>query len=425
MFTNSVYHQLLYFYFQDYIFQLPEAERSKFTQRRFFGKLRSCLLTIALAIKNRNSSNPTSLHQALANKKWVFVFGKNNYESTRFLADADFVFVSDSTRKYKADHPIVLLPIKRRLKNYFKFFSLLKYLRSKEGERASQISDTIFSSLGWMEGFHEVIKTYQPKMIVFSNDHSYVPRSLFLAAKASGIPTVYIQHASISSYLPPLDFDLSLLEGDDALEKYKRKGVRGRVELIGIPRFDPFLIRKRKEPSSKIKSIGIAFNTVDSLHKIASLINAVMLAIPEITVIVRSHPKENRDVKESLTNDSPGLIYSDSRSESPFDFILRCDLLIAGDSSIHLEAKMLNVDSVYLDLSEAGSTYDLYGYIKKGLIKELPGNEALVEYIQTYPALRTGNRVAQFYNAALGSEFEGKSARFAREKIDNFLKGER
>lgn len=62
----------------------------------------------------------------------------------------------------------------------------------------------------------------KPKAMVFSNDHTTLPRAFLKAAQDEGIKTIYLQHASVSKKIPfpPLEFDYALLEGHDALEKY-------------------------------------------------------------------------------------------------------------------------------------------------------------------------------------------------------------
>src|SRR5882762_5870664 len=133
---NELYHKILYFFFQDYIFGLPESERKKFVARGFFGKLKSILITIILSQKRKATTREVDkLRPVLTEKKWVFVFGKNNYEATKFLGDEGFVFVTDSKRKYHSQHDIILLPIRRKLRSFISFFSLVKHLKDVERKR--------------------------------------------------------------------------------------------------------------------------------------------------------------------------------------------------------------------------------------------------------------------------------------------------
>ncbi|MFZ5969967.1 MAG: hypothetical protein ACOYXA_00075 [Bacteroidota bacterium] len=415
---NQLYHKILYFYFQEYIFRIPQAEREKFIGTHFWAKVRHMLL--ALLLSRRRARTYPALEKQIKGKRWVFIFGKNNYEATRFLADAGFVFVTESPRSFKHDHEIFLLPVRRRLTDFFRFIPTYLYLRKHE-PRAPQVFDAVFAAQGWLEAFQRIVKTFRPEAIVFSNDHSMVPRALFYAAKSAGIPTIYVQHASISPYMPPLEFDLSLLEGNDALEKYRAKGIDGRVLLIGVPKMDHFIQRKRTIPAPFIRTVGIAFNTVDSHEKIRTLIDFLHKGSARLKFVIRPHPKDYRPLPLPT---SSFFSYSDSKSESPADFILRCDLIIAGDSSIHLEARLLNVDSIYYNLSESQSTYDLYGYLQTGLVKEFSDAGQILAYFEGYRPEEVEHffPVIQRYHAGFATEVEGASSLTAIQAIDRFLR---
>jgi len=418
---REIYHKILYFYFQDYIFHLPDSEREKFVQQGLWRKLKAITIAIYLSQKKRASSKSIDeMRSVLEGKKWVFVFGKNNYEATKFLSSNGFVFISDSKRNYKTEHDIFVLPVRRRLRYFFSFIPVIRYLLSTEGKRVKVIFDAVFASMGWVEAFREIIEVYRPKAIVFSNDHSIIPRALFLTAKEYRVPTFYVQHATIAKEMPPLEYDLSLLEGADAFDKYSLKGIKGQVQLIGIPRFDAYVSRRRAEYAETLTCIGIAFNTVDSFVKVIQIVKAIKDSRPDIQIILRGHPKDRRDFESGLVEIMHLVTFSDSRTESPFDFILRCDLLIAGDSSIHLEAKMLNVESVFYDLASDGSTiHDLYGYRKNNLIKSTTSLPELIEFIHE-PAFEQGVST-KYYNDALGTAHEGRSSAYAIESINQFL----
>ena len=65
----------------------------------------------------------------------------------------------------------------------------------------------------------EILKKYNPKILFLSNDHSPFNRCLLHHSKSMGIKTIYMQHASVSDKFPPLEFDYSLLDGQESFEK--------------------------------------------------------------------------------------------------------------------------------------------------------------------------------------------------------------
>src|SRR5690606_26972857 len=135
----------------------------------------------------------------------------------------------------------------------------------------------------------------------------------------------------------------------------------------------------------------------------------------------RAHPKDKRDLQQSFLEIRHLILESDPRIESPFDFILKCDLLIAGDSSIHLEARMLNIRTVVVDMAESDSTiYDLYGYCETGLVKKIDSMDELIQFIRN-PSFEEQVSV-KYYNHALGEIYEGNSGKFAIDEIERFLR---
>jgi len=402
MISKEFYHKLLYFYFQDYIFELPEYEKRKYIREGFFAKLKMMAIGLLLNFKEvfkKPELDPSPLY----NSNWVFVFGKNNYDATNFLEEDNFVFVTDRKRIFSNSEGIIQLPHRVKFRHYIKFISIFFLLLKIEGKRTYQLIDLIFNSIGWMEAFDNAVKKFKPKSITFSNDHSYIPRALLLMAKKNKVPTIYIQHATVTGSFPPLEFDLNLLEGQDAFDKYKAKGINGTVKFIGMPRFDKFYTKRKESVRGDIKTVGFAFNTVDSIDIIYEAIKDLIKELPSIKVVVRKHSKDPRDFKTPLKNINGNIIFSDSLSEDSFGFLLGCDLLIAGDSAIHLDACMLNVVSYYYNFSSGSKIKDLYGFLEKGFIKELTSIEDMSNHIKEGLSGRDVFMHAKYYNLLIGA----------------------
>jgi hypothetical protein len=244
---------------------------------------------------------------------------------------------------------------------------------------------------------------------VFSNDHNDDTRSLLLACRAEGVPTAYVQHASVSANFPPLGFDLSLLEGQDALDKYRQCGpVHGRVELVGMPKADAYLNQKNMVPA--VRCVGIACNIHDPMPAIIDTLAYVVKALPELTFTMRPHPSDGRDFGP-LRKLLPALQWSSARQENVFDFLLRQDALVAADTSTHLEATLLNVASIYYRFGTNPLTNDYYGYAARGLVERADTPEALAATLHRYAQRKPADlyRRAAYYNATLGTPDEGRS----------------
>ena len=266
---------------------------------------------------------------------------------------------------------------------------------------------------GVKEGAIHYIKAHRPKLIIFSNDHNPYIRAFLLGSIKCNVPTVYIQHASVSNLFPPLSFTYSLLDGKDSLLKYESVGnCSGEIHLLGIPKYDKY-ISYRKDIKD-LNTIGIGYNAFDDIDNINTIVSELNTKFPLKYIIIRSHPSDKRELTLSNLNN---VFISNSVKENSFEFINKIDLLICGDSSLHLEAAMLNRPCVYYRFTNT-DIFDYYGYLKKRINIYIKNNEELMLYIAQYRFEAPGPYIhTKFYNEAIMSDFEGHST----EKIIDFL----
>lgn len=365
--------------------------------------------------------NPEPLHGRI----WLYVVSQNNYDSLSFLREArkDTVLVAGQSKqigRYQAQ--VNRLSLRRKLLYYWQFPLALSGLIRTEGWRAWRFFDLIFNAIGYYEVYCRALRHYQPRAVVFANDHNDDARALLLACRAEGVPTAYVQHASVSTNFPPLGFDLSLLEGQDALDKYLQCGpVYGQVALVGMPKADEFLHQKNLNPM--VRHVGIACNVLDNTEAITEALNYLLPQFPALTFTFRAHPGDTRDFS-FLQAQHPQLVFSNARQESVFEFLTKQDALIAADTSTHLEATLLNVASLYYRFNTHATTDDYYGYVARGLAERantLPElGTLLARYAQHKPT--DLYRRAAYYNATLGTPEEGHSRERAARLLDEWLK---
>ena len=364
--------------------------------------------------------NPEDLH----GKVWLYVVSANNYDALEFIKQArpDAVLLAGQAKNIgRYNGAVNRLSLRRKLLYYWQFPVVFWGLLRLEGRRAWRFFDFIFYAVGYYEVYRRALRHYRPRAVIFSNDHNDDTRSLLLACRAEGVPTAYIQHASVSTSFPPLGFGLSLLEGQDALDKYRFCGpVHGRVELVGMPKADAFLGAKNTQP--RISQVGLACNVHDPLPALTKVLTYLLGELPELTFTMRPHPSDPRDFGP-LRRALPRLQWSDARQENVFAFLQRHDALIAADTSTHLEATLLNLVSIYYRFSANSAIHDYYGYVARGLVdqaRNLPELGALLhQYRAQKPA--TNFRRAAYYNATLGTEHEGHSQALAVQLIADWL----
>lgn len=372
-----------------------------------------------------NVFQPIQNPENLRGKVWLYAVSQNNYDSLYFLREArpDAVLVAGQSKQLgRYNGQVNRLSLRRKLLYYGQLPGVYRALRRTEGERARRFFDLIFNAIGYYEVYRRALQHYRPQAVVFANDHNDDARALLLACHAEGVPTAYVQHASVSTNFPPLGFDLSLLEGQDALDKYRQCGpVRGRVELVGMPKADTFLSRKNQNP--QVQRVGVACNTLDTTEAITETLDYLLREFPGLTFTFRPHPGDLREFS-FLRRQHPQLQFSDARQQNVFEFLQQQDALIAADTSTHLEATLLNLASLYFRFGSHTVADDYYCYVAHSLVPRaatLPELAALLRAYQEHKPPDLYQRAA-YYNATLGTPDEGHSQQRAARLLDEWLK---
>ncbi|WP_240047306.1 hypothetical protein [Hymenobacter nivis] len=355
---------------------------------------------------------------------WLYVVSANNYEALQFIQQSQpgAVLVAGQGKNIgRYNGAVQRLSLRRKLLYYWQYPGALAGLWRREGPRAWRFFDLIFYAIGYYEVYGRALRNYRPRAVVFANDHNDDARAMLLACRAAGIPTAYVQHASVSANFPPLGFDLSLLEGQDALDKYRRCGpVRGRAALVGMPKADAYLARRNTAPA--VRRVGLACNIHDPLPALADTLAYLAGALPELTLTLRPHPSDTRDFGP-LHRQLPQVQWSDARQQNVFEFLETQDALVAADTSTHLEATLLNVASIYYRFAANPLTDDYYGYVAHGLVPRAADLTALGALLGALAQHKSADlyRRAAYYNATLGTPDEGHSQPLAARVLGAWL----
>lgn len=300
---------------------------------------------------------------------------------------------------------------------------LVHYIRASGYRRRAMnhFFDSYWSSYGLYVYFRLILAT-GPSAVIMSNDHSLYNRALLKGANAEGIATFYVQHASVTSKFPALDFTYALLDGRDALEKYDAIGPSDcKAFLIGIMKLDDY-ITNAAEPRSPVNRIGICFNAGDPADRIEHLCESLTASGQSARFILRPHPSDRRYERWHRLADRFGAQASDSRAELSLDFLRdKVDAVLAGESNILLEAALLNVYPLYYDY--ALEQRDHYGFLQHGLVTQRleEPNEATDALQMLSRAIHWPRSRTARYCATIGTEYEGRSTDLALELIDCLL----
>jgi hypothetical protein len=362
--------------------------------------------TIFISLKKRNKSS--------LNKHIAIVSTVNNFRALEFLNkhlnNVQFVSLN---RKLRISDSIIIAPIIINNVIIKDFLLTFLVLFVNFGWKTLTQVDIILKSCSIRQYLLSTFENNSNRIVYFSNDHSPTMRVAARTCAELGFVTIYIQHASVGFDFPPLIFSLSLLEGQDAKTKYEKAGIHGSVKFIGMPKSDSYVnVRKSRRT---LKSIGLGISVLDNYSKVCSLVEFLQSHFPKIQIIFRQHPRDNR--KFSLHEN---VAISAPLNESSFEFLLRCDVLVAGVTSMHLEATMLNIPAIYYDLE--GFYYDYYGYSKRHLCYTASNLQQLKKLITDFQReIPKVYERAKFYNETIGTTYEGQSQTLAIQYIKEHI----
>jgi hypothetical protein len=296
-----------------------------------------------------------------------------------------------------------------------RFHSLLNQKYRKEKSLILNRYADYFFIEGMLIWWAFYLKIKKPKMIIFSNDHLVWHRILRKAAESNKIPAIYLQHASVTEKFPKLEFDLSLLEGNDAFNKYNKKGISGKVELVGMIKFDKY--HSDVNLQNQVKSIGICTNYFDDEARIEKICSVVSSSFNNLNIFLRPHPSDRRYSFYEKMKAKYNVHLSNSTKENSFEYLKKVDVNIAGETSIHLEAALMNVYPIYFQLQE--SITDNYGYIKNKLVVDVFDNiNEIVVLLNELKNKRPNVRErTKYYVDTVNSEYDGKSTELAKYHI--------
>lgn len=345
----------------------------------------------------------------LSNNIWGFVVSKNQHDALADLKERIpefYILIAKiSTQQNFSLFPAYCFSV------LFIPFVVVKYFKAKGYVRKSfdYVLDEYILSYGFYIQCRLMLKKHKPKVLVVSNDHNMMPRTFVKAAKDVEINTVYIQHAAVSDIFqfPPLNFDYSLLEGEDTLDKYNSFGrSSSRVFLVGMPKLDKYF--KDINNRASVQTIGICTNALDDLVSVESVCEKLCGKFSNINFVLRHHPAERQKKKYEALCARLGILYSNPLHAGAFAFLQNVDLIIAGDSTIILEAMLLNVEPIRYSFSD--KVTDQYGFIRDGLVKN---NNTFCELENELNKriIRKNNvrSLSKYYNAVVNTSFDGKT----------------
>jgi hypothetical protein len=231
------------------------------------------------------------------------------------------------------------------------------------------------AAIAWYVRTRAMLGARRPGAVLVSSNSNPEEVAFAGAARALDIPQVFVSHASPTPYSPPLDFTLSILEGDAAVEAHRRKGaIRGGVLLAGIDGDSAPLDPRRFTRPAPV--IGLFTPKAIAWPVLAEVIDDCRRHYRAKQIVIRWHPSMLETPRLAAVLGDRSDIVESARSASLVDDARRCDWVIADENSnVHLPVLKLGIPTIAvrrLGLYPA-SRADLYGFIAAGVVFAAPG----------------------------------------------------
>lgn len=277
--------------------------------------------------------------------------------------------------------------------------------------------DSFLEAHLWLVYSWALLSKIKPRYVLVSNDHNTANRAFIAMAHHLGIKTIYMQHASVSSIFPALRFNYAFLDGRIALGHYVEceKNRPSRVAEYPVPVVVLSGQKKNltKNISTDVNCLAIAINAGDRYDFVLPFCSE--LVDKGQRLIIRWHPFQREEDVEAIKtafSDHNGMVsFSDPMKQELGVFFAHARCLIAGNSSIHLEAALFGLKTIYFEWSTP-MTPDYYGYVKNGVsvqafnVDDVLGLVGRAQSDQDDSLERS--RAIQQYSETYGTVWEGR-----------------
>jgi hypothetical protein len=282
----------------------------------------------------------------------------------------------------------------------------VRVLRAIDRRHGFLVACRAADAIAWYARGRAILGAGRPGAVLVSSDSNPEEIGFAGAARALGVPTVFVSHAYSTPLTPPLDFTLSILEGEAAVRARRQKGpIAGRVLLGGVEGDSaPLDVARFRRPHPVI---GIFTPKAISWPTLAAIIDACRRHYHPRQVIIRWHPSMIEEPRlYYVLHDRSGVIES-PRGAALDDVARQCDWVIADENSnVHLPVLKRGIPTVavgHLGIYP-DSRADQYGFVAHGII--LPPLRSVTDV--------DGDDLAAFFDEAWCRRFREYDASYLR-----------
>lgn len=307
--------------------------------------------------------------------------------------------------------------------------NLYRLLRTRHPAALRWYFADFCSAFTWLAYFYRVLIQVKPEFVITANDHNVANRCMLAVAHHMGIKTVYLQHASVSPIFPALRVNYAFLDGQCALDTYRQcePNQPDTARAVPIPHVVLSGQKKhlRRSDNTNKDVVGVALNALDNAEAGIQFIDA--LVDNGLNVLLRWHPgltdRDTARYRDAYAG-SQRVTLSDPRQKPVSDFLEQISWLVAGNSSIHLEAALVGIMPIYYELTPADQP-DYYGYVKHGLAQPAESVGEVLELVERSQEDHAPNcEAVRYYSATYLTQWESREGDLVAECLQRLSKGE-
>lgn len=285
--------------------------------------------------------------------------------------------------------------------------------------------DAFLACYFYVPYFFELLEDSSVETVFLSNDHTPANRSLMAVCQHLEIKTAYMQHASVSTLFPPLQFDYVFLDGATALDIYRKIAQRApsshdkfkacSIFLNGQKKPVPFSFSVNKDEPT----CGIGFSHLDSEDFILDVTKRLADVFEH--TIVRLHPshrKESADsIERAIASFDGRVTLSKGRQEPVAQFIAAIDVFFGTESSLHLEVASAGCRCFRIGYQDEEIS-DYYGYLEKGLCTRVDIKALDASILNTLEQTELEQEAVRGFNASYGTVWFGREGELTIKTVE-------
>jgi hypothetical protein len=242
--------------------------------------------------------------------------------------------------------------------------------RRYDAFRAYRVVELLF----YYERYVRLFANQRFRIAVMSSHSNPHGIALNLAARRFGVPVVLITHGMPITPIARLDYDLAIMEGEASADVYRRAGCRlGRV-IVKSRRREYVPMVTRRSPNGCLR-LGIFLSKDPAEDCFVSVVRALLRDATVQRILVRPHPVNlwSGLVRCLTAMNDPRIRLS--TGNSLLDDVRECDFVLAGNSTVHVDAVVSGTPACYVrGLDHA--PYDAQSFVREGLVYELERADA-------------------------------------------------